>query len=318
MKIRLIIKLLIGFVIIFSILFIYLFRRPIKLCYSTVENLLSNQQFVKKYIRKNRIVLSLTTTKNRLHYIQNTIKSLLDQTMIPDIIYLNISFDIPHDTKYKYLLYLHEKKIIYINKLERDYGPATKLLPTLLLESDPETVIIYLDDDMIYNKKLIEHLYHYSIIYNDVALCMSGINIDFNNMNKNMNKKNLSHIYLGYTCRPVHIMEGYNGCLVKRKFFPENLTNILEFHNVPKELYYVDDVYISGILSMYNIRKIKVPHLLNLPILISIFEWLNPNKKKTSSEIANKKRSLSQTTNKYKSNDLIGIEHFKYYFLQEQ
>lgn len=39
-----------------------------------------------------------------------------------------------------------------------DFGPSTKLLPTLLVERDPRTVIVVVDDDVVYDPRTIEAL----------------------------------------------------------------------------------------------------------------------------------------------------------------
>jgi len=44
---------------------------------------------------------------------------------------------------------IQQHKGITINRCD-DHGPLTKLLPTLLRETDPDTVIITVDDDKIY------------------------------------------------------------------------------------------------------------------------------------------------------------------------
>ena len=55
-----------------------------------------------------------------------------------------------------------------------DWGPATKLIPTLSVETDPRTIIITVDDDLDYPSTLIEHLYRRSLQRPDAAIGMKG------------------------------------------------------------------------------------------------------------------------------------------------
>jgi hypothetical protein len=55
-------------------------------------------------------------------------------------------------------LFLYEFGNLTVQFLESDWGPATKLIGALLLEADPETVIITFDDDMVYNHETVQWL----------------------------------------------------------------------------------------------------------------------------------------------------------------
>lgn len=281
--------LIVCIVIIFILVIISVLYTSIKIYFNNIDKLTS--QYLTRP-KKENIIISLTTIQRNIKFIQPTIKSLLNQSIRPRIIYLNVSFDIDED----YLLKLDKLGIIKINRLKTDYGPATKLFPCLINnEINPETIIIYLDDDMIYNNRLIEHLYKYHNKFPDKALCISGINIDHKN-------RKLIFNLLDQDVKPIDIMEGYNGCLIKRSFFPLSVDDILNFKNVPKEAFYVDDVYISGLLSKFNIKKIKIPYIINLPIFSNLLEFIPLS--------LTKKKSLSNNTNKHKKNDWIVIDHF--------
>jgi hypothetical protein len=72
------------------------------------------------------------------------------------------------DTPYRYSMHRHEEanktSFLYefgnltVQFLDHDWGPATKLLGALLLETNPDTVIITVDDDMLYNYNMVEWL----------------------------------------------------------------------------------------------------------------------------------------------------------------
>lgn len=90
------------------------------------------------------IIVSLTTTPDRIPYLNSVIESLLRQTLKPDKIILNI----PHRCKNKKYIIpeITGGDLIFINRCE-DLGPITKLIPTLALDLPPNSIIVTVDDD---------------------------------------------------------------------------------------------------------------------------------------------------------------------------
>ena len=123
-----------------------------------------------------RVVASITTLPSRLDGLKKVILSLLQQTVLPDCIYINV----PYKTK-KGLLYDEEKlrclesmsDIIKINRCE-DEGPITKLTPTLDSETDPDTIIITFDDDNYVDSDVIRLFLKKARMYPDSCLSFSG------------------------------------------------------------------------------------------------------------------------------------------------
>ncbi|KAL1530856.1 hypothetical protein AB1Y20_001750 [Prymnesium parvum] len=101
-----------------------------------------------------RIVVSLTTTRFRLSHLLPTLLSLLHQTLPPDAVVLNLGYDVTQLPSWLN----HSLNGQIVVRWVKDEGPITKLLPTLRAESDPNTLIITADDDMIYQRRHIELL----------------------------------------------------------------------------------------------------------------------------------------------------------------
>jgi hypothetical protein len=96
-----------------------------------------------------RCVLSFTTIPSRINDIRPTVESLLAQTMTPDAVYLWLPQSyrrLPGGPEVPKWL---EGSGVDVHFTE-DYGPGTKLRPTLELEKDPRTVVVTADDDMYY------------------------------------------------------------------------------------------------------------------------------------------------------------------------
>jgi hypothetical protein len=108
-----------------------------------------------------KVVVSFTTLPHHLDKLRETIGSLVAQSLNPDAIYINVpegknkrtgeQYEVP-----KYLMVMDIDKVT-VNRCE-EYGPLTKLFPTLLHERDPDTIIITVDDDKIYPAELIRTL----------------------------------------------------------------------------------------------------------------------------------------------------------------
>lgn len=109
------------------------------------------------------IIVSLTTYGRRLQDVCFTIESIMQQTMLPNKIILNIDksisiHDIPH------ALRMQQKRGLEIAFVE-DIRSYTKLIPTL--SKYPEAIIITIDDDVLYNFDIVERLFQSYVKYPD-------------------------------------------------------------------------------------------------------------------------------------------------------
>lgn len=114
---------------------------------------------VNKQRRENEIIVSLTTIPSRIEAIPYVMRSIFNQTMMPDKIILWLTDQIADD-KREYVLDLLSVEIA--NGLEirfvNDVRVHTKYYYAFL--SYPDQIIITIDDDMIYPEDLIENLYN--------------------------------------------------------------------------------------------------------------------------------------------------------------
>jgi len=113
----------------------------------------SSKSFINNYKNLNRctdskVVVSFSSTPERIKNITPMLNSLLNQTTRVDKISLNVTEDCDVPEKYK--------DICNIFTTGKDYGSGTKYVPTLLREDECGTKIILLDDDYIYGENLFE------------------------------------------------------------------------------------------------------------------------------------------------------------------
>ncbi len=108
--------------------------------------------------RCSRLVVSLTTTPERIARIRPVLDSIMRQQYEPDLVLLHVPYVLRRDgRRYQLPDWLEEYPKVLVHRTE-DRGPATKLLGALELERDPDTLIVTLDDDVAYPDFVVRHL----------------------------------------------------------------------------------------------------------------------------------------------------------------
>ena len=108
--------------------------------------------------RNPKIIVSLTSFPARINYVYKTISSLLDQTLKPDLVILWLAEE----------QFVNKEKDLPANLLElqqfglsikwcKDIRSYKKLIPALT--EFPEDIIITTDDDIYYDRNMVELLY---------------------------------------------------------------------------------------------------------------------------------------------------------------
>lgn len=113
-----------------------------------------------KYSVPEIIFCSLTTIPERMEKLEETLKSIRNQSLNPTYIILNIPqttlkgkiYDIAKISK------MADKYNVFVNIIEKDLGPITKIIPTLEFVK-PGNKIFIIDDDTVYDKNTLKKLY---------------------------------------------------------------------------------------------------------------------------------------------------------------
>ncbi|CAM9230948.1 unnamed protein product, partial [Ectocarpus fasciculatus] len=209
-----------------------------------------------------RIVVSLTTIPGRFRGVQDTLQSMLDQDIDVDAVYLHVPM--MHGVRFGSASEalpdsVHElaKKFprLIINRNCSDYGPATKLIPTLELELNPDTLIITVDDDMIFKRTAVRTLVRHHINSPDTVFSNAGQIIDFasdgpaSSLGISVRSADLwkDGVY------PIDILEAFMGAIYRRDFF-----DLEEMKRIPKECLYTDDIWVSANLAARGIPRVKL------------------------------------------------------------
>ena len=227
--------------------------------YSKHENNLNEKDYSKeknnvffqfKQENKRRIIVSLTTSPRRIKLMEKTIESILNQTIQPDLIRINIpkifkrtgeTYEIPN--------YLLNHPKIQIVEYEKDYGPIMKILPTIIDYKDhSDANIIYTDDDVLMLPKTIETFLEFSDTEN--ILCFSGI--EFNGVKKWIRNKLPSF---------VNVPEGYMGVYINKKVLNKIKYSIMDYYNIISENEYCftsDDLMLGNFFAMNEIFVYRI------------------------------------------------------------
>ncbi len=104
--------------------------------------------------------VSLTSLPSRIDNIYETLKSIEDQTLKPEKVYLNLPYKFKRFPNYQFT----NEQILNLNKYNieitrcDDYGPATKLMGSISKIKNNFDCVVLLDDDHIYHNKALEIL----------------------------------------------------------------------------------------------------------------------------------------------------------------
>ena len=214
---------------------------------------------VKRNLKNNPvdIVVSLTTTPDKINQIQLVLKSIYRQSIKPDRIYLNIPREFNNNSEKDITPnWLKTDSKIIINKTN-NYGSATKLITTLEKERDPNTIIITVNDDHIYPKHMVRDLAKqylpdtYKVNYKlGAAITGVGLNI-LVDPNFKVEPKS---ILIGD--RPSTFIVSMAGVAYKRAFFKDNIFSLI--NNIPKSCVESDDLMISAYLLSNGGSIVKI------------------------------------------------------------
>lgn len=223
------------------------------------------------------VIVSLTTIPTRLngpkYYsldIRECINTLLNQTYNEYEIHLNIP------TKHKftgeeYLIpdWLIEKskenpKLKLFTGVE-DLGPVTKLFHTVDRVTNPEDIIIVVDDDILYDKDMVKEQVKNQSKFFDAVVGYDGIDsVDdfYLDVRKHFCSGTNEH-------NKVKVLQHYKSVSYKRKYFEDDF-----FDFVRTNLSWNDDLLVSAYFSLKKRDKISTFHESD-PVPTTEDEWRN-------------------------------------------
>lgn len=239
-----------------------------------------------------QVYVSLSTIPHRLPRIKETLRSLLEQvsyttnsnkakpdrrmkqTHPAEAIFLAIpNFSIRENKPYEIPSFLlpggeYHSRVTILHDTT-DWGPATKVITAtrhLLNISQPDALLVIVDDDQFYSPKLLENYATNSKHHPTAALTHRGHRTlpppHLTNWQKTSTNIVMSYELAKPVC--VDIVTGVGSYAVRPKYFADGL--LWEGMYIPgtnqssiKSARNADDIWVSGILAMNGIPRIAVP-----------------------------------------------------------
>lgn len=210
--------------------------------------------------KEKSLVISLTTVPERLENekedgLKLVLKSLCEQNDDDYEIHFNIpKVSMVTKKPYEIPLWISEYKLKYPHlKIFRpeDIGPPTKFVPTLLRLKNPETILLVVDDDLVYhNEMVLEHRKYQSQLI-DSVIGYDGKGCDVPLYNNDIRD---SWILCVTQVRKTHNLQHYKSVSYKKKLFNDT------FFNLYLGTTYSDDVLISIFFRDEGIPMYVVPY----------------------------------------------------------
>lgn len=211
----------------------------------------------KRTVDHQRVIASLSTLPDRINHLRPTIQSLLNQTQPPDEIVIAVpEFSVREQKAYVVPDYLLRLPGVRILRCQKDWGPATKFIPTIqeeLQAGRQRTLVWVVDDDRVYPRDALETYLHYHEQLPEGALCFRGAA-----MPKTLDWRDAKMVFGNELRAPqrVAVITGCGSYLIQPRFFDQSLW---DYSAAPGGAFYMDDIWISGYLSRRGVERHVVP-----------------------------------------------------------
>jgi len=257
-------------------------------------------------------IITLTTIPTRLQtFHEYSLKYCIDSLMNQNYDDYEIHFNIPFVNKLtndEYIIPEWLKNLVgeklKIFRIETDLGPLTKILPTLERISDPEQIIIVLDDDLIYHSDLIKEQVNNQIKW-DNPVGYDGIrSIDayFGDVRDHFFTSN-------YKDSRVCILQHYKSVSYKRRHFDDDI-----FQFCMDNFSWSDDLVIAAYFSSKKIPRIATYHI-DDPKFNSLDEWRDGGGVTTFPVIRHTAHETFEGCNLYRQKEIDDNGHKLYSFI---
>lgn len=206
---------------------------------------------ITNYIKDNKandefIIVSMTSWKKRIGNVDKVVRTILDNSLVPDKIVCNLStdeFPLREMELPKSLLELRDNTVFEINWVKENTKAFKKFIP--ILKKYPNDVIITIDDDFLYPNDFIETFYKRHLEKPHTPLSGNNVIID----------------YANFHCGCASLVKSiYFGKYIEM-FLDEKVTN-----------YIADDVFYTYCAAMngYYYENVGKEFFLNMPVISPI------------------------------------------------
>lgn len=201
-----------------------------------------------------KVILTLTTIPERLTYdhplgLKSVVYSLMSFTYNNYEVHFNIPYTSSKGDEYiipEWLKELNGRNGLRIFRIDEDYGSITKLLPTVQRIKDDNQLIIVVDDDLIYESRMIEEHLKLREENDDVVWGFAGLG----NMDDKLGDPRDRFVIGVNKHTKVSMIEHYKTVSYRRRFFEDDFN--VDF----TKRGWADDHLVSAYMGMKGINKI--------------------------------------------------------------
>lgn len=220
--------------------------------------------------RYPRVIVSLTTIPDRIWYLNDTLVSITQQSRVPDEIVLAIPYtsrrfrnetDRRQQMKYVIPDFISQFNVTVLRC--HDSGPGTKFVPIIhreMAEGRWDSIVVIADDDVIYPKDWLET---YLRAYEDPKLHGSALGmrgycvLPYQSWDWPVVSQAVLHGGSLNVTTQVDVLTANHGILVRPYLFRKYNITIPE--DAPDSAFYMDDIWINGVLARNGVTKYVVP-----------------------------------------------------------
>lgn len=208
----------------------------------------------------HKVIISLTTIPERLldeKYIDCGILSCLNSLLNQNYLNYKVQLNVPYiyelnQKKYEIPKHVHELTDLYSNFYIhrcKDFGPPTKIVPTIESNNESDSILIVVDDDFVYHPEMInDHLFHMSK-HPDSCIAYDGMNVIGQKFEDGRDR----FATFLYRDAEVSIVQHYKSVSYKRSWFKDDL--FTDFVGKSRS----DDIVISAYMGKHGINRV-IPH----------------------------------------------------------
>lgn len=210
------------------------------------------------------VVITLTTVPERLADMSPTgIISVMESLCTQEDNDYEIHFNIPEtniitNAPYKIPGWLYEYKLKYPHlKIYRteDYGPPTKFVPTIQRVINKNTIILVVDDDLIYHPKMVsEHRRYQRSLHTPGVICYEGRGAEIALYSGEVGDMRDNWILCVTQIREVHSLMHYKSVSYRAHIFDD------DFYKYYLGRTFSDDALVSTYFRHKKIRMYVVPY----------------------------------------------------------
>mmetsp|Transcript_13665 Transcript_13665/g.41309 ORF Transcript_13665/g.41309 Transcript_13665/m.41309 type:complete len:319 (-) Transcript_13665:1952-2908(-) len=208
---------------------------------------------------EQKVRVTLTTLPRRIQQIRPVLESLRRQTLKPKEIVLQVPRAASRlgDVVEALPTWLSDLEDVRVNRPDRDFGPATKLIPAVQENPQSDDLYVVVDDDTLSPPRLLETLAAWACRFPDAAVATTGWPV-----RRDLLYPHHTENYLVYgnellAPHPVSVVRGNCGFAVRPRFFDASLWTSLR--DAPDAATLMDDVWFSGHLAKRHIPRFVVP-----------------------------------------------------------